>query len=471
VLSCCSCCPCCRYSQDPRWQLEENSGGDRVCSGGVLCSTGRTPGFCPLGSQGVSKGLELSVGQVGKCMSANSLPMNFRAKLVGSAATNRQSERWQSFCVECDVRTGWPGWSAAAKDAASASIHWYSSSTCDSVSLVRRLDLHVDKCSTQVATNRRYWSVCDVFSKHRCPRPSGALVVRRYSRPAGSSVTTAPCAQGFVSSNVEPDVTIIASVRTSALSLTTTTTTTGPSWVTEYRSCHPINTSATADGGQQRQVAAEVLRVGLRLGLLATAPPVRSVRVCCTSLAVRVHYFTDAACSARDRSQPGVEYKKGCHLHARDEEWYDTSCSSVTTEGCPAIPQALSAALSDASAASSEPTHNNAMDAAMVVVLVATVAALLLTMLVCRKFGGPRGSARWLKSKLYGLDEVQTVEAVSFPIAIHTAIDLPYETFLRRSLARLRAHSQQLWTKEALRTKSTRNRTFTTHTQLAVWHP
>ena len=70
---------------------------------------------------------------------------------------------------------------------ATSTLFLYSEVGCGQLSLVRKLDLRVDRCTVDPIRERRYRAMCDVPSAGRCPMPSPTLQLIEYEPPDDGS--------------------------------------------------------------------------------------------------------------------------------------------------------------------------------------------------------------------------------------------------------------------------------------------
>ena len=306
------------YSQDPGWQ-NEASEPELNCRGISL-----VPGFNPL--------IAVGVDAVGRCQSADVWASWVRESFVGPAWVDGEHERWGSFCVDCDVETGYEG--------GTATVRFYRGTGCSPLSHSRLTHLTVDQCAFDDRRQVRYTGTCDVNSLS-CPRPDSAVQVsthRSLNPQRAATCTSEPeLMHAFAAHNVGMD------------------------------QCVQISRNNTA-----------------------TVVAYQSLRVCCTASVVRIRYYTDQGCN-----MPGhdAEYQRGCNSITDDASGalrhIKSVCSAtIPSHDCPPVhdvPRPTIVTNADNSNEQSGTTST----AGVVIVIVAAVAAVAVAAgVTAAKFGG-----------------------------------------------------------------------------------
>ena len=309
------------YSQDPGWQ-NEASEPEMNCGGISL-----VPGFNPL--------IAVGIDAVGRCHSAGIWPTWIRESFVGPDWVDGEHERWGSFCVDCDVETGYEG--------GTATIRFYRGTGCNPLGHSRLTHLTVDQCAFDDGRQVRYTATCDVNSLS-CPRPDSAVQVsthRSLNPHRAATCTSEPeLMHAFAAHNVGLD------------------------------QCVQITRNNTA-----------------------TAIAYRSLRVCCTASVVRIHYYTDQDCNIPGHADDDIEYQRGCNSITDDES--DTLrhvkavCSAtIPSHDCPSVHDVARATII-ANPDNSNKQTGTTSTAGVVIVIVATVAAVAVAAgVIGAKYGG-----------------------------------------------------------------------------------
>ena len=309
-----------RYSQDPSWQ-DDVPAAETECGGMSLVS-----GFNPLISVGVDG--------VGRCHSANAFPLWGREQFVGPDWVDGEHERWGSFCVDCDVETGYEGGTAI--------LRLYRGAGCSPLSQSRATHLTVDQCAYSFDRQVRYTATCDVNSLLQCPKPDGAAVQVSTHRSVNPQ-RAATCAS-------EPEL---------------------------------LHAFAAENVGTDQCIA-------VSLNNTATAIAYRSLRVCCSVSMIRIRYYSDQDC--RDAGD-GVEYPRGCNSITTDAsetvKHVEAVCSSrIPAHHCPPLNDLALATIVDNADTSDEQTETVLTAVRVIVIIAVVLAAAAAAGLTAAKFGG-----------------------------------------------------------------------------------
>lgn len=307
------------YNQDPGWQ-NADADPETNCGGISLVS-----GFNPL--------ISLPVEDVGRCQSAGSWATWGREAFVGSDWVDGEHERWGSFCVDCDVETGYEG--------GTATIRLYRDASCSPLSHSRKTRLAVDQCAFDSGRQVRYSATCDVKS-FACPRPTPAVQVSTHRSLSPQRAAT--CAS-------EPELLYAFGAEHVGMD-----------------KCVKISRNNT-DG----------------------VTVYRSLRVCCTGSAARLRFYTDQDCTVPGPTDDNVEYQLGCNSITDDESGtlrHVKAVCSVPAHYCPPLRDIGNARATIAANADSEDEETGTNTGiAVLVVVAAIIVAAVVAGVIAAKFG------------------------------------------------------------------------------------